>query len=70
MKIFTGWTYKLLLSLTVIANLCRSFNPNKTIFTKYCLTQWISKLSGSFEIHLVGQYLVNLTSLAGIVKLS
>ena len=25
-------------------------------FTKYCLTQWISKLPVSFEIHWVGQY--------------
>ena len=27
--------------------------------TKYCLTQWISKLPGSFEIHWVRQYMVN-----------
>ena len=28
-------------------------------FTRYCLTQWISKLLGIFEIHRVIQYLVN-----------
>ena len=27
--------------------------------TEYCLTQWISKLPESFEIHWVRQYLVN-----------
>ena len=34
----------------------RSPFQNKTTFTKYCLTQWISKLPGSFEIHWVRQY--------------
>ena len=43
--------YKLLLNFTVIWNVYRFFIPNKTIFTKYYLTQWISKLPGSFEIH-------------------
>ena len=28
-------------------------------FTEYCLTQWIPKLPGGFEIHLVRKYLVN-----------
>ena len=42
--------------------------PNKTTFTKYCLTQWISKLQGSFEIHRVRPYLVNVMGLAGIVN--
>ena len=28
-------------------------------FASYCFTQWISKLLGSFEIHCVRQYLVN-----------
>ena len=37
----------------------------KTTFTKYCLTQWISKLPRSFEIHWVRPYLVNFTSLDG-----
>ena len=36
-------------------------------FTTYCLTQRISKLPGSFEIHWVRQYLVNFTALVGIV---
>ena len=29
-------------------------------FTRYCLTQWISKLPGSFKIHRMRQYLVNI----------
>ena len=47
--------YKLhvLLSFTVILNVNMSFIPNKTTYTKYCLTQWISKLPESFEIHWV-----------------
>ena len=28
-------------------------------FTRCCLTQWISKLLGSFEIHWVRQYFIN-----------
>ena len=46
----------------------RSFIPNKTIFTKYCFTQWISKLPKSFGIHWVRQYLVHFMVLAGIVN--
>ena len=45
-KIFTGPTYKLILSFTVISDVYCSFMPNKTKFTKYCLTQWISDLPG------------------------
>ena len=37
--IFTGPTYKMFLSFTVI-----SYVSNKPTLTKYCLTQWISKL--------------------------
>ena len=44
-KIFTCSTYKLLLCFTVIPDVYKSFFPNKTTYTKYCLTQWISKLS-------------------------
>ena len=51
--------HKLLLSFTVISDVYKSFIPNKGIFTKYWLIQWISKLPGSFEIHWVRQYLVN-----------
>ena len=29
-------------------------------FTRYCLTQWFSKLQESFEIHWVRQYLVDI----------
>ena len=36
-------------------NVYTSFIPNKTTFIKYSLTQWISKLPGSFEIHWVRQ---------------
>ena len=54
-KIFTVLTYKLLLIFMVISDVYRSFIQNKTMFTKYCLTQWISKLQGSFEIHWVRQ---------------
>ena len=31
-------------SFAVISDVYRSFIWNKTAFTKYCLTQWISKL--------------------------
>ena len=51
----------------VISDVYRSFIRNKTTFTKYCLTQWISKLPWSFEIHWVRHYLVNFTCLAGIL---
>ena len=37
-KIFTGLTYKLLLRFKVISGVYRSFIPNKTMLTKYCLT--------------------------------
>ena len=42
----------------------------KTTSTDYCLTQWISKLPGSFEIHWVRQYsyLVNFMGLVGRVN--
>ena len=59
---------KLPLSYMVISDVHRSFLLNKTTFTKYCLTQWSSKLPGSFEIHwawsneihwVIRQYLVN-----------
>ena len=44
-------------SFTVISDVYRSFIRNET-FTKYCLTQWISK-PRSFEIHWVRHYHVN-----------
>ena len=44
------------------------FIGHKTTFTKYCLTRWVSKLPGNFEIHWVRQYLVNFMCLAGIVN--
>ena len=69
-KIFTGMTYKLLSSFTVISDAYRTFIPNKTTFTKYCFTQWISKLPRSFEIHCVRQYLVNFMGLAGMVNVT
>ena len=50
-KIFMGPRYNLPLSFTVISDVYSSFIPNKTTFTEYCLTQWISKLPRSFETH-------------------
>ena len=67
-KILIGLIYKLLLSFSIISDVYRSFIRNKTAFIKYCLTQWISKLPGRFEIHCVRQYLVNCMGLAGIVN--
>ena len=49
--------------LADISDVNRSFTPNKTMFTEYCLTQWISKLPGSFEIHWV-----NFTGVVGLVN--
>ena len=60
--------YKLLLLYAVISDAYKSFIANKTIFTQYCLTLWISKLPGSFEIHWARQYLVNFMALAGIIN--
>ena len=57
-------------NFTVISNVYMSFIPNKTTFTKNCLTQWISKLPGSFEIHWAKQYLVNFTGLMGMVNVT
>ena len=31
------------IDLSVFSDIYRSFIPNKSTFTKYCLTQWISK---------------------------
>ena len=59
--------YKLLLSCMVVADVYRFFIPNKTTFTKCCLTQWIWKLP-SFEVHQLWQCLANFTGLAGIVN--
>ena len=67
-KIFTGPTYKLLLRLTATSDISMSFIIITTTFTKHWLTEWISKRSGSFEIHWVRQYLVNFTGLVGIVN--
>ena len=38
--------YTLLLSFLVILDVYRSFILNQIMFTKYCLTDWISKLPG------------------------
>ena len=67
-KIFTGATYKLLLSFKVTSDLYMSFIPNKTAVDKYSVTHWISKLPGSFEIQWVRQCLVKFTGLAGRVN--
>ena len=52
--------YRLPLSFMVISDVYRSLITNKTIRNKHC--------SEEFEVHWVGQYLVNFTSLAGTVK--
>ena len=54
--------------LTLISYVHRSFIPNKTAFTKYCLTQWISKLPRSFDIQWVRYDLVNFRGQAGIIN--
>ena len=61
-KIFSCLRYKLLLNFATIWDVNRYLNPNKTTLTKYCLTQWISKL------HWVRQYLVNIMGLMDIVN--
>ena len=38
------------------------------LLVQYCLSQWISKLRGSFEIHWVRQYLVYITGQVDIVN--
>ena len=55
-------------SLMIISYVYRSFIPNRTIFMKYCLTQWILNLPGSFDIHWARQYLVNFMGLTGRVN--
>ena len=57
-----------LLSSSTVRYFSKSSIPNETTFVKYCLSQWISKLSGSFEIHWVKQYLVNFTGLVGLLN--
>ena len=45
--------YKLLLSFMIISGVYGSFImfiPNKTTFTKYCLTQWIPKLPDIYSV--------------------
>ena len=42
-EIFTGSVYKLFLSFTIITEIYRPLIRNKTVSTKYCLTQWIFK---------------------------
>ena len=64
-KLFTGPTYESFSNLTIISDVYRSFIRNKTIFTMYSLTQWISKPPGSFEIHWVCQYLPKFHAYSG-----
>ena len=67
-KISRGPTYTLPLSFTVISDVDKSFVPHWTTFTKYCLTQWISKPPGSFEIHRVRHHQKNFTGFAGTLN--
>ena len=64
----TGPTNNLLSNLTVILYVYKSFPRNKTIIAEYCLAQWITNLSRSFEIYWVRVYLVNCMNSAGIVN--
>ena len=64
----TGPTNNLLLNFAAILYLYKSFTRNTTITTEYCLAQWISNLSRSFEIHWVRAYLVNCMDSVGIVN--
>ena len=59
---------KFTLNFMVILNVYRCFIANETVFTKYCLTPWISKLPRSFEIHWVRQYLLTFTGPMGMIK--
>ena len=54
--------YKLLLRFMVISDVYRTIIWNKTAFTKYCLTEWISK------IHWLRLYQVNFMGQAGITN--
>ena len=45
----TSPTHMLLSSITIISDVYRSFIPNKTIFTEYWFTLWITMLPRSFE---------------------
>ena len=52
---------------------CRSLNALFSFMAisdvhRSCLTEWISKFPGSFEIHSLRQYLENFTGLAGLVN--
>ena len=59
---------QLTFELYSISEIYRSFIWNKTTFTKYCLTQWISKFTKRFEIYWVRQYLVTFMCVAGIIN--
>ena len=48
-KIFTSPTYKYLSGFAVISDIYGSLIRNKTTSTKYCLTQWIWKLSRALK---------------------
>ena len=66
---YEGPKCKLLLSFTVISDFTGpSFLIKLHLLSYVCLTQWISKFPGSFEIHWVRQYSVNITGFAGIVN--
>ena len=69
-KVFADPTYLLPLSFMGHLRCYKSFITNEIAFTitKCCPIWWISGLLRSFEFHWVGQYLVNVTDLAGIVN--
>ena len=67
----TGPTHKLPLSFTAISDVTGPlFEIKLHVYTRYCLTQRISKLCESFEIHWVRQYLTNFTDMACIANIT
>ena len=54
------WYQQACISVSKISKICHARELLR--FTRYCLSQWISKLLMSFEIHWVRPYLVNIVS--------
>ena len=59
---------KVTLSFMVISNVYKSIVSNKTTFTKYCLTQWISRLPGALKSTELGSTWQISVGLADIVN--
>ena len=50
------------LSFSINTDVYRYFIQNDITFTKYCITEWISKYLGSLEIYWMRQYLAGLVN--------